>query len=264
MKLIPVLMTASVSTRGMKGACFTDSEREDMYAEALSYYASTLLRNPAARIVFAENSGWDLSRLSQRLPKETATQVEFIALPPEEFDISKGKGYNEVLLISKAIDRSAVIKPAGAFLKVTGRYPIYNLPFFVKHATKIIGQGKSLYCDIKDHKLYDWLRLGWNGHACDCRIFASTVKFFEENIGSRYAECNDYKGLHLEGLMFRVVKINGGGGIYDRFPREPHFGGLEGSNVQALTFSKQQDSFKGKTKRFIGNIIRLTMPWFKF
>ncbi|MCD8284748.1 MAG: hypothetical protein LUB62_00780 [Prevotellaceae bacterium] len=178
MKPLPVLMTASVSTRGMRGACFTDSEREEMYAQTLAFYARTLLPDPAARIVFAENSGWNLSRLTQRLPKETAGQTEFIALPPEEFDVSKGKGYNEVLLISKALQRSRFIRTAGAFLKVTGRYPILNLPFFVRHATKIICQGgKSLYCDVKDHKLYDWLRLGWCGHACDCRIFASTVGF---------------------------------------------------------------------------------------
>lgn len=36
MNKLPLLMTASVSTRGMIGACFTDEEREKMYCETLS------------------------------------------------------------------------------------------------------------------------------------------------------------------------------------------------------------------------------------
>lgn len=34
--------------------------------------------------------------------------------------------------------------------------------------------------------------------------------------------------------------------------------------IDAISFSKEQDSFKGKIKRFVGNLIRYTMPWFKF
>ena len=37
-KMLPLLMTASVSTKGMKGACFSDTEREQMYLNALSFY----------------------------------------------------------------------------------------------------------------------------------------------------------------------------------------------------------------------------------
>ena len=35
---LPILMTASVSTRGMIGADFSDAEREKMYLETLAYY----------------------------------------------------------------------------------------------------------------------------------------------------------------------------------------------------------------------------------
>lgn len=34
---IPLLMTASVSTRNMKGACFSDTEREKMYLETILF-----------------------------------------------------------------------------------------------------------------------------------------------------------------------------------------------------------------------------------
>lgn len=64
MKYLPILMTASVSTRGMKGACFSDEERYGMYLGALRYYVDKFFIKPGAvndiKIVFADNSGWDL------------------------------------------------------------------------------------------------------------------------------------------------------------------------------------------------------------
>lgn len=262
---IPLLMTASVSTRGMIGACFSDEEREMMYISALSFYIDQLLsKNEKYSIVFADNSGWDLSRIIARLPVFDKKRIEFISLPPDAFDISKGKGYNELLLINKAIEKSELIKNSGCFFKVTGRYPIYNIRHFIDKADVFINKKKGdLYADIKDHKLYDWLRLGWNGHSYDCRLFGVKVDFYNKNIAPLYKKCDDYNGHLLESVLFDFVRQNKGK-MSLRFDREPHFGGLEGSNVNAVSFSKEQDSFKGKIKRMIGNSIRIFMPWFKF
>lgn len=52
--------------------------------------------------------------------------------------------------------------------------------------------------------------------------------------------------------------------IKERVIREPEFGGVEGSNVTAFSFSKNQNSMKGQLKRFVGNGIRIFMPWLKF
>ena len=262
---ISLLMTASVSTRGMKGACFTDIEREKMYLSALSFYIDNLvLVDQRYSIVFADNSGWDLNRIITKLPEFDKGRIEFISLPPEDFDISKGKGYNELLLITKAIEKSIFIKNAGYFFKVTGRYPIYNIRHFIDNADKFINrQNGDLYADIKDHKLYDWLRLGWNGHSFDCRLFGVRVDYYKKYIAPLYIKCDDYNGNLLEGVLFDFVKLNSGK-LSLRFDREPHFGGLEGSNIAAVSFSKDQDSIKGKIKRYVGDSIRIFMPWFKF
>ena len=121
----------------------------------------------------------------------------------------------------------------------------------------------DLYADIKDHKLYDWLRLGWNGHSYDCRLFGVKVDFYNKNIAPLYKKCDDKKGPWLEIVLFDFVKQNKSK-MSLRFDREPHFGGLEGSNGDSFGFSKEQDSLKGKIKRMIGNSIRIFMPWFKF
>lgn len=263
--MLPILMTASVSTRGMKGACFTDDERERMYLNALSYY---LLALPDAKIVFAENSGWNLEGFARKLPEECRRRlgdVEFISLPIDLFDNSRGKGYNETIIIHEAVVRSKFIGEAGQFFKVTGRYPIYNLGFFLAEAEKALAKGGEIYCDVKDHKLYDWLGTGWTGHSFETRLFACTNDFFENVFYTRLPACNDYEGRLVENVYFEALKdyaVWGGKSL--RFRREPHFGGLAGHTIDAASFSQKNDGLKSKAKRLVGNAIRITFPWFKF
>lgn len=268
--LLPVLLTASISTRGMKNASFTDTEREKMYFDTLLFYINNLIiKNDyliGTKIIFAENSGWNLQKFKEKFINLKLDNVEFISIKPEIFDISKGKGYNELLLINKTIEASKFIKAAGGFFKATGRYPIYNLSYFINQANHMIyNKNKDLYIDIKDHKLYDYLNLGWQGHSADVRIFAVKNDFYLQFIGCRHNELNDYNGHLLEGLMYDVAKsIKGKGNEFLRFKKEAKFGGLEGSNVNALSFSKNQNSIKSKMKRLVGNFIRTFFPWFWF
>lgn len=62
---LPVLLTASVSTRGMKGALFSDEEREQMYISTLAFYINKM---QGVKLIFAENSGWNLNVFKQKLP----------------------------------------------------------------------------------------------------------------------------------------------------------------------------------------------------
>lgn len=264
---VPLLMTASVSTRGMKGACFSDEEREQMYVEALSFYIRELLREDNQQtIVFAENSGWPLEALRKKLPDYPLNRIEFISLNPKDFDISQGKGYNEMLMINQVVAQSQCIQQVGSFFKVTGRYPIYNIVYFLRQANHHLhDKNCALYCDTKDHKLYDWLHLGWNGHSFECRLFGAKKDWYLTHMAPAYVLCNDYNGNCMESVIFSLLTTyRGGQNVITRFRREPHFGGLEGSNVSAFIFSKQQDSWKGKLKRLVGNAIRILMPWFKF
>lgn len=262
--MLPLLMTASVSTKGMKGASYSDSERERMYVDTLNYYLET----HRGEIVFAENSGWDCSSIKSQLNDcKSVSRVEFLSLDPDSFDIEKGKGYNELLLINKAIENSATLRNSKGFFKVTGRYPIKNLAYFIQIASeKIQNKGYLFYGDMKDHKLYDWLGTGWCGHSGEARLYACDNDFYLNNIGNRYRELNDYEGHLVEGLLFDVMKtsISKGYKVSCRFRREPIFSGYEGSQINAFTFTKDQNSPKAKFKRFVGNFIRIFTPWFYF
>lgn len=274
--ILPILLTASVSTRGMKGACFSDKERENMYIDTLGVYCREILaKDPKREIVFADNSGWNLTHIRESVPERFRDRIEFISLSPDDFDNSKGKGYNESILMTRAIAKSRAIRERGAFFKVTGRYPVYNLTHFLAAAEKHIGRGGKFYGDIKDHGLYDFIfktllrkpERTWNGHAAYTVLFAAMVDFYMTELWPLYDQCNDYEGRCIEDVWFGVLgKYRGAKncGVSLRFDREPVCGGLQGSSGDTISFSKDNASFKSKVMRLAGNFIRTFAPWFWF
>ena len=272
---VPVLMTASVSTRGMKDAYYAAEEREMMYIETLNYYIETVMSDPNQHIVFAENSGWNLEHLKAQLNHFDPERLTFISLDPDLFDISKGKGYNELLMMNLAIEESEIITRSGGFVKVTGRYPIYNLPYYIKEASDAFENGKVLYCDVKDHNIYDFLRLGWTGHSFYSVLYGVKNEYYFHNIGPKYKELNDYDNRLVEGMLYQLIVDESKSGrnwwrgeigdrIIARFKREPVCGGLQGSRMAAWSFSADQNNLKSKIKRGIGNGFRIILPWIWF
>lgn len=135
--MIPLLLTASVDTRGMKGAKFTAWEREKMYVDTLNYYISDFSkRKDDFTIVFAENSGWKESSILSKLHKADNVSIEYVALSPEKFDQMKGKSYNEMLMIDLVTECNETIRQKGAFFKLTGRFSILNVYKLLKKVNK--------------------------------------------------------------------------------------------------------------------------------
>lgn len=276
-------MTASVSTRGMKGARFSDEEREQMYLKTILFYLENL---PADQpIVFAENSGWDLSAFGKKVEKlakdvedgknstirlfsPPSSRVEFISVDPSICNQSRGKGYNEVLLINDAIRRSVAIRESGAFMKVTGRYPVRNVGFFIDRAKAYYAKGGRYYGDMKDHKIYDFLFPGqtnrWNGHAAETAVFSSTVPFWNEVLAGCYAECNDYTDQWLEVVMYRrLVPFRGkkDSGVSLRYPVEPGFWDAQQGSYQRTKPIWSGRAWMGKLLRFVSNFVRKYVKW---
>lgn len=260
--IINILMTASICTHGMKGAFFSDKEREQMYLDTILYYCNQF-KNEENRpnIIFVDNSDWDLNYIQSQIEYSNIeySNIEYISLKAAEFDISKGKGYNEFLLIDKAIEESKYLKQCNGFFKVTGRYPIINIKKFIQN----IKNTNLIYCDFKDHKIYDRLGLNWSGHSCETRIFYINREFYKTHLYNRYKKCNDYTGYLAENLMYDFVKKldNRNGDIKIRFHREAVLGGVEGSPATSIMCSNNHNSFKCKAKIFIGNCFRIFLPW---
>lgn len=269
---LPILMTAAVSAGGMVGADFSDDVRERMYLESIEFYIKELLVNDEARkVVFVENSGWNITAFKSKIKNLPENQIEFVSLDPDDFDLARGKGYNELISINQAIDKSKTLQDADGFMKVTGRYPVYNLRHYLQEAEKFFAAGGRFYGDMKDHKLYDFLfphnTAKWNGHAAYTVLFATTKEFYKARLGHLYSECNDYSGRWIECVWYDELKQYRGKekcGVRLRFNREPICGGMQGSSAQTVAFSKNNQSFKCRIMRLVGNGIRVFMPWFWF
>lgn len=141
--MLPILLTASVDTRGMKGAKFLAEEREQMYVDTLNYYISDLSKREGNfTLIFAENSGWNKNSVIVKLKDSANVKVEYEALQPELFDQSKGKSYNEMLILDLVSASNKSIREAGGFFKLTGRFPILNLYSLLKEVEKRNRGGK--------------------------------------------------------------------------------------------------------------------------
>lgn len=102
---IGLLLTATVEV-AVKGGNFTNEERMKMYTDTLRFYAKTFGRKYP--IVVVENSNADLS--SWKYEFKDKLDLTILQFRPdnkmafEEFDSSKGKGYNEYLMIKKGVE----------------------------------------------------------------------------------------------------------------------------------------------------------------
>lgn len=262
---IPILMTASIDTRGMKGAMFEVKDRERMYVDTLNYYIDLFSKlKEEISLVFAENSGWDELSVKKQLIKSEIVQVEYLNLGTEDFDQTKGKSYNEMLLIDKAVMRSESVRNAGCFFKVTGRFPILNVDK-LRREVGASGESFRFYADCKDHNVYEWLHLPINGHAGECRYWAASVEFYKQELMGRYNELNDYEGRNVEWFFLQLIRrVKHERGVHIRFRTQAHLTGVGGHSLgKGLSFfySTDNDSAIMKLKRGIRQLLRWLVPW---
>lgn len=278
MKNIPILLTATVNPQGMKGANFDVSERIEMYRDALKFYAEKGLK-----VVFAENSGFinlsqlhsDMSRMASRDSQSIKEcfdykNVEFVDVSGPEYDQSRGKGYNETILLHKAVNASKFVREAGCFFKITGRLKVLNIEKLLEEISKLsLSSSLSFAADCKDHKVYEWLHMPINGHAGECRYWFASVEFFETMMWPRYNELNDYPPniCLAEDLMLDVCrKTRGVPGCRDRFRTQARISGKGGHNLGkgwSFFYSTDNDSLALKVKCGLRQVLRWCMPWWK-
>lgn len=265
--ILPILLTASVDTRGMKGAKFSAKEREKMYIDTLNFYIGDFSRRKENFVlVFVENSGWSPTSITQNLMTAPNVKLEYIALSPNMFLQKKGKSYNEMKLIDLGIEKSVYINHAGAFFKVTGRYPILNLYKMAKEVEKR-GGDMRFYCDCKDHNVYEWLHLPINGHMGECRYYAVSLDFYDKYLRGKYKELDDSEGKIVENLFLRVIReTKHCPGVYCRFRTQAHLTGAGAHSIGkgfSFFYSTDNDSCSQKCKRCIRQMLRWIMPWWK-
>lgn len=247
-----LLLTASINPNNMPGAILDTSQRLNDYKAAFKYYLENHPR--ISMIVFAENSGWPLSEI-QEIGKLNpySKQIEYLSLNINNFPREFGKGYGELNLISSALEQSELIKKAGYIAKVTGRLIVTNISQILESTSNPI----DALCDLRDHPLYEWLKLPYCGRMCDTRLIIFTPAFFEKHLKHLISN-HDQGGFSIEDKFYHAMKrVDDGTRVLCRFPIEAEYRGLAGHK------NKNYSGNKEVLKRTIRSFCRKVFPWLR-
>lgn len=248
---VALLLTATIAVNpGVPGVSASDpKEREESYAVTLRYF---LRHHPRLRrLVFAENSGWPLNRLEEvTRTNPLSKEVELVSLQANDFPGSFGKGYGEALLIDRALAVSEILHRVGYVAKLTGRQRLLNATTLLERVPAPV----HFLCDLKDHGIYEVLRLPAAGRYCDTRFFAFQISFFDRFF--RHLHHDHHQGeLNLEAQYYERVKaLEGTPGVVCRFPVEPEYRGRAGH------WDKNYGSPGEQVKRHLRRVLRRLWP----
>ena len=230
MRLV-LLMTASIDPKGCPDSRFSVEERRRMYVRAFKYYVKHLNDNDEDgynAIIFAENSGADLSEFLGSVPTCLMNRVELFALNPADFDPSEGKGFNEAKMIDQIVDKSQLLWEEGHFVKVTGRYVVKSLASHIRDVRRCM-PNLDLYCDVKDHTIWSRLKLNWTEKWCDTRCFCARVAFYRKYLYGRYHEIGRKYWAIEQQYFWLTRELRDTKTLKCRFSRPISIDGLNGS-----------------------------------
>lgn len=262
---LAILLTATIRPFVIGGS-FSVEERMKMYEETLDYYAKKIGKKYP--IVFVENSDISIEHWKEKY--QDKLDMEILQFNPldkkksEGFDISKGKGYNEYLMISKGVLMSEKLKYCTHFLKITGRYAMLNICNVIQEVEKRAGN-KVFYDDVKDTKIYDIIgrKNTDSAHWADSRFFVASIPYYKQNMLDFYKQMNEYKGKNAESCLFDLYKEQKGNSKFlFRFQTQVQFDGQCG--LVTANFSEEYNSPKARIKNFVRQLLRYVFPniWF--
>lgn len=220
-KKICLLLTATVDVRGVHYSLRNNP------SERLSDYQSSLQRwtqcETVDRLVFVENSGYDLAPLRSVVEMSSLppSAVEFLSFDGQDFPRNLGKGYGENLNVEYAIENSTILASDDyLIMRANGRQYVENIAAFYSAmypATEIL-------CD-----LWQWLTWG------DVRVLGGTVEFFKKYACPYGRDVDDSRGYYYEHALARAVHRGMSDGlVWNPFPEPPRIRGFSGTSNQRV------------------------------
>ncbi len=183
-----LLLTACINPQGMISTVLQDTDKRFLqYRIALLWY----LENTSYRIVFIENSGYDISSYFSSYIEQG--KLEVLTFKGNTYDRSLGKGYGEALIIDYGLRHSQWMRKADHIVKVTGRLICKNIEKIAKayalpdtvYAIKYMDDNKKMQCLSQ--------------------VVVLTVSFLELFFLSRKDKLNDSQGYWFEHLLYDSV-----------------------------------------------------------
>lgn len=262
---LAIILTGTVEP-AVKGGAFASSERFEMYTSTLDFYAQKIGKKYP--IVFLENSNADLTLWNERF--KDVLDLTIMQFRPDSrdsygFDNSKGKGYNEYLMVKKGLERIAGTTPLSYayILKITGRYPMLNVCTILNEIECTLAKSEIVFMgDIKDTCVYKFIgRDTLSSHWGDSRFFMAKIDYYSKYMINCYAEMNDYEPESwAEHYFLRLSrKFRHDPRFRFRYRTQVRFGGVSGASLNA-----SYDSMANRVKASVRQIGRVLFPhiWF--
>lgn len=268
-----IILTATIKPN-VQGGNFTEDERKDMYLSTLRYYATVIGKDYP--IYLLENSNANLESIKEEF-KDSLNLTIYQFRPDNEdlyigFDNSKGKGFNEYLMIKKGLscmdtppDNQAITH----FLKITGRYPMLNICSIIGETENRGRDGILFMADVKDTRLYEMIGIDTlSSHWGDSRFFMAEIDYYLKNLSDCYLEMNDYKeGQWAEHYILRLSREYRKDPRFKfRFKTQVRFAGVSGTLTSEHLHAgiRRQDSPANRIKASARQILRYIFPniWF--
>jgi hypothetical protein len=188
--------------------------RLEDYKRALRFWLS-YPHPAAARILFLENSGADLSELRAIAETENPLnrEVEFLSLPVHEIPTGANYGYTEMQTLDEGLAVSKLRRATTHMIKTTGRL---TFPALGKALDRVATAGSAPL-----ELMIDCRRLGLFRRGYDARVqlFACSHSFYDRVLRQSNREMNSTDVRLLEHLIYRkVIPFKDQPGYYLRFP----------------------------------------------
>ncbi len=219
MRAITLLLTATVNP----GATGMVARRDPLvrlgdYESALSKWLSV---SPPLRIVFCENTGFDLARLQATA---AASPVEFISFRGNDGAKQRGKGYSEIAILEHALAESRLISASEVVVKCSGRLFVANAPQVFR---ALASTDFDVMCTLKQNLSFS-----------DSRFFAATPQFLRQHLLPQACIVDDTQGIYFEhALACAVADAVAHRKKWRPFEVFPRIQGISGTHGKSMTDS---------------------------
>ncbi len=184
-----LLLTGCINPNGTAFTTLSnENERKKQYLDAIQYYLS----HTRYKIVFAENSGTDISQPFQ--DAINAGRLEYITFVGNQ-NKERGKGYGECEILEYTLNHSKFIHSSSdkRIVKITGRLIVKNITTLIK-CHQMLFSKRTISCTINSELSFP-----------DSRLVIAPTSFW--NIFIREKDnINDYKGYFFEHALCNTIK----------------------------------------------------------
>jgi len=207
-----LLLTGCINPAGMSYTTLNNpEERKKQYVDAINFYLSST----NFPIVFAENSGTDISNIFQDYIK--SSRIEILCFCGNH-DKGRGKGYGECEIIEYALQHSKLINSSkgNRIAKITGRLKVKNIKTIVGLHTILFSQ-QTTFCAINSDLSFP-----------DSRFFIAPKQFYHTFLKNK-EKINDTKGYYFEHILCETLQEEKAYS-YSPFLLMPRIEGISGSS----------------------------------